>query len=62
MELAKVVCVDETYKWLQGTWSLKDGLPEPSHPVEEKLPYHVVAYAYGVKRNNQRMLVARGCR
>jgi len=62
MDLAKVVSVVEPYQWLQGTWSLKDGLPEPSHPVEEKLPYHVVAYDYGVKRNILRMLVDRGCR
>ena len=62
MDLAKVVSVVEPYEWLQGTWSLKDGLPEPPHPVEEKLPYHVVAYDYGVKRNILRMLVDRGCR
>ena len=62
MDLAKVVSAVEPYEWLQGTWSLKDGLPEPPYPVEEKLPYHVVAYDYGVKRNILRMLVDRGCR
>jgi carbamoyl-phosphate synthase small subunit len=30
--------------------------------LEESLPYHVVAYDYGVKRNILRMLVDRGCR
>ena len=30
--------------------------------VEEKLPYHVVAYDYGIKRNILRMLTDRGCR
>ena len=62
MDLAKVVSVVEPYEWLQGTWALKDGLPEPPYPVEEKLPYHVAAYDYGVKRNILRMLVDRGCR
>ena len=62
MDLAKVVSVVESYEWLQGTWSLKEGLPEPTHPVEKKLPHHVVAYDYGVKRNILRMLVDRGCR
>ncbi|HEY9151098.1 MAG TPA: carbamoyl phosphate synthase small subunit, partial [Gammaproteobacteria bacterium] len=38
------------------------GLPEAPHPVVEKLPHHVVAYDYGVKRNILRMLVDRGCR
>jgi carbamoyl-phosphate synthase small subunit len=62
MDLAKVVSVEEPYQWLQGSWSLKGGLPEPPRPVEEHLPHHVVAYDYGVKRNILRMLVDRGCR
>jgi carbamoyl-phosphate synthase small subunit len=37
-------------------------MPEAPHPIEEKLPLHVVAYDYGVKRNILRMLVDRGCR
>ncbi len=62
MDLAKVVSVQTPYEWAQGTWSLEGGLPEAPHPIEEKLPYHVVAYDYGVKRNILRMLVDRGCR
>ena len=62
MDLAKLVSVEEPYQWLQGSWSLKSGLPEPPRPVEEHLPHHVVAYDYGVKRNILRMLVDRGCR
>jgi len=62
MDLAKVMSVKEPYAWLQGTWTLKGGLPEAPRPVEEHLPYHVVAYDYGVKRNILRMLVDRGCR
>ena len=62
MDLAKVVSVEEPYEWLQGSWTLKGGLPETPRPVEEYLFHHVVAYDYGVKRNILRMLVDRGCR
>lgn len=34
----------------------------PAAKAESELPYHVVAYDYGVKRNILRMLVDRGCR
>ncbi len=59
MDLAKEVTINESYSWKQGSWTL-DGLPAPKEEAE--LPYHVVAYDYGVKRNILRMLVDRGCR
>ncbi|MDU8360430.1 glutamine-hydrolyzing carbamoyl-phosphate synthase small subunit [Pseudomonas syringae group sp. J309-1] len=60
MDLAKVVSVKESYEWRSSVWSLKtDTCPEIA--VSE-LPYHVVAYDYGVKVNILRMLVERGCR
>ena len=62
MDLAKEVTTHEPYEWAQGTWSLEGGMPTAPHPIEEKLPYHVVAWDYGVKRNILRMLVDRGCR
>ncbi|HKK06326.1 MAG TPA: glutamine-hydrolyzing carbamoyl-phosphate synthase small subunit [Gammaproteobacteria bacterium] len=62
MDLAKDVTTHRPYEWAQGTWTLEGGIPEAPHPIEEKLPYHVVAYDYGVKRNILRMLVDRGCR
>ncbi len=62
MDLAKEVTTGQPYEWAQGTWSLEGGIPEAPHPVEEKLPYHVVAYDFGIKRNILRMLVDRGCR
>ncbi len=62
MDLAKEVTTHQPYEWAQGSWSLEGGLPQAPHPIEEKLPYHVVAYDYGVKRNILRMLVDRGCR
>ena len=62
LDLAKEVSTRQPYEWAQGSWTIKDGLPQAQHPVEQKLPYHVVAYDYGVKRNILRMLVDRGCR
>jgi carbamoyl-phosphate synthase small subunit len=62
MDLAKEVTTGTPFEWAQGSWTLEGGLPEAPHPIEEKLPYHVVAYDYGVKRNILRMLVDRGCR
>jgi carbamoyl-phosphate synthase small subunit len=61
MDLAKVVTTHRPYEWIQGTWSLEGGLPEAPHPIDEKLPYRVVAYDYGIKRNILRMLADRGC-
>ena len=62
LDLAREVTTHEPYEWAQGSWTLAGGLPEAPHPVAEKLPHHVVAYDYGVKRNILRMLVDRGCR
>ncbi len=60
MDLAKEVSVKERYEWRSTVWNLKDdGHAEIS---ASELPYHVVAFDYGVKYNILRMLVARGCR
>lgn len=59
MDLAKVVTTQTSYPWQQGSWRLGEGFNEP---IMADLPYHVVAYDYGVKRNILRMLVDRGCR
>lgn len=60
MDLAKEVTTDKQYQWLQGTWAVDSN----SHQeVDAKdLPYHVVAYDFGIKRNILNMLVDRGCR
>ncbi|WP_350261515.1 glutamine-hydrolyzing carbamoyl-phosphate synthase small subunit [Pantoea sp. BJ2] len=60
MDLAKEVTTAETYAWQQGSWTLEGDLPEQK--TGEELPFHVVAYDYGAKRNILRMLVDRGCR
>lgn len=60
MDLAKEVTTPDAYQWQQGSWTLEGELPAPKTDAE--LPFHVVAYDYGVKRNILRMLVDRGCR
>ena len=60
MDLAKEVTTTESYSWTQGSWTLKGDLPQAK--AESELPFHVVAYDYGAKRNILRMLVDRGCR
>ena len=60
MDLAKVVSATERYEWRSSVWNLQTD----SHPeiAASELPYHVVAYDFGVKVNILRMLVERGCR
>ncbi|MFP1762820.1 glutamine-hydrolyzing carbamoyl-phosphate synthase small subunit [Lonsdalea quercina] len=60
MDLAKEVTTTASYEWRQGSWTLQGDLPTAKD--ESELPYHVVAYDYGAKRNILRMLVDRGCR
>ncbi|GAA0480415.1 MULTISPECIES: glutamine-hydrolyzing carbamoyl-phosphate synthase small subunit [Tatumella] len=60
MDLAKEVTTDKAYPWTQGSWTLNDGLPAPK--ADSELPYHVVAYDFGAKRNILRMLADRGVR
>jgi len=59
MDLAREVTTAGRYPWSEGGWRLGAGYAQP--PAEQ-LPWHVVAYDYGVKRNILRMLVDRGCR
>lgn len=59
MDLAIEVTTKEPYTFREGEWVLGKGF-ETKADVD--LPYHVVAYDYGVKTNILRMLTARGCR
>jgi carbamoyl-phosphate synthase small subunit len=59
MDLAQAVTVGEAYSWSEGSWVWSEGHGARS---AAELPYHVVAYDFGVKRNILRMLVDRGCR
>ena len=59
MDLATEVTVDQAYSWDEGSWEFGAGYKQKA---SADLPWHVVAYDYGVKRNILRMLVDRGCR
>ena len=57
MDLAKEVSTKEQYEWTQAVWSLSSGYQQA-----ESLPYHVVAFDYGIKKNILCMLADRGAR
>jgi carbamoyl-phosphate synthase small subunit len=58
MDLAKVVSCIEPYSWTAGTWRVADNaFHQPEH-----LPWQVVAYDFGIKRNILRLLAEHGCR
>ena len=59
MDLAKKVTAPDSYTWREGSWERESGYTERP---DSELPWHVVAYDFGVKRNILRMLVDRGCR
>ncbi|WP_151705755.1 glutamine-hydrolyzing carbamoyl-phosphate synthase small subunit [Nitrincola alkalilacustris] len=59
MDLAKEVSAKSSYQWRSGSWELGVGHSERN---DDDLPFHVVAFDYGVKHNILRMLVDRGCR
>lgn len=61
-DLVQEVTTAESYEWRLGTWSLQNQEKEPSPSAEAALPWHVVAYDFGIKRNILRMLVDQGCR
>ncbi|PXZ02463.1 glutamine-hydrolyzing carbamoyl-phosphate synthase small subunit [Gilliamella apicola] len=60
LDLAKEVTCKESYTWTNRIWTRQQEHPTPK--AESELPYHVVAYDFGVKQNILRMLVARGCK
>ncbi|MDJ0834468.1 MAG: glutamine-hydrolyzing carbamoyl-phosphate synthase small subunit [Gammaproteobacteria bacterium] len=57
MDLAKAVTTSQSYEWTQSVWQLDGGY----QPAPE-LPWHVVAYDFGIKKNILCMLVERGAR
>ncbi len=60
LDLAKEVTTATAYEWTEGSWTL-DTNDHVQHQAAD-LPFHVVAYDFGAKRNILRMLVDRGCR
>lgn len=61
-DLVQSVTTETQYEWRLGTWALDHAEKEPASKTDAELPWHVVAYDFGVKRNILRMLVDRGCR
>jgi carbamoyl-phosphate synthase small subunit len=59
MDLAKEVSTAAPLEWTAGSWQLGKGFADPA---VADMPWHVVAYDFGVKRNILRMLADRGCR
>lgn len=59
MDLAIEVTAKQSYTFREGEWRLGEGVAVKN---DAELPYHVVAYDYGVKTNILRMLTERGCR
>src|SRR5690606_9430834 len=58
-DLVAHVSTRAPYVWTEGAWRLGEGFPV--HRPED-LPYHVVAYDFGIKRNILRLLVEAGSR
>lgn len=59
MDLAIEVTTKTPYTFREGEWVLGEGYKTYG---DADLPYHVVAFDYGVKTNILRMLTQRGCR
>ena len=58
LDLAKEVTTTERYKWTEG---VGHGPMATKKMRQKHLPFHVVVYDYGVKRNILRLLVDQGC-
>ncbi|MBS3785737.1 MAG: glutamine-hydrolyzing carbamoyl-phosphate synthase small subunit [Gammaproteobacteria bacterium] len=61
-DLVQSVTTQSQYEWRTGTWALEHAEQEAAEKADTELPWHVVAYDFGVKRNILRMLVDQGCR
>ena len=59
MDLARVVSIEQPYEWASGPWTGERGFRTPDPGA---LPWRVIAYDFGIKRNILRALVSRGCR
>ena len=59
LDLVKEVTTKTIQSWTEGIWELGKGYAQLD---AASLPYHVVAYDFGIKLNFLRMLASRGCR
>jgi carbamoyl-phosphate synthase small subunit len=66
LDLVPYVTCPEPYHWTEGAgdWRLEigDGQASDLQSLISNLPFHVVAYDFGIKRNILRLLTERGCR
>jgi carbamoyl-phosphate synthase small subunit len=62
MDLAREVSSREPYEWRGGVWRPAPVGEGHEDALDAALPYRVVAYDFGVKRNILRLLTDRGCR
>jgi carbamoyl-phosphate synthase small subunit len=59
LDLTKVVTCEEPYGWAEGSGAFSPSYAAGAAP---ELPFHVVAYDFGLKRTILRRLVDHGCR
>jgi carbamoyl-phosphate synthase small subunit len=57
-----VVSCKQAYSFEGGEWALGSGYASPQSTASDNIPYHVVAFDYGVKHNILRMLTSRNCK
>ena len=62
MDLAREVSTREPYEWRGGLWRPAPVGQGHEDVADAALPFRVVAYDFGVKRNILRLLTDRGCR
>ncbi len=62
VDLARVVSTRDAYEWREGAWRPDKQESSFQHYDNAQLPYRVIAYDFGVKRNILRLLTERGCR
>jgi len=60
LDLAKEVTTKKIYKWKKESWNLLNNNVSIIKN-KKKLPYHVVVYDFGIKKNILCLLVDRGC-
>jgi carbamoyl-phosphate synthase small subunit len=61
-DLARVVSTETAYEWRESTWRCDANPLGYRLREDQELPYRVIAYDFGVKRNILRLLTERGCR
>lgn len=60
LDLAQIVSCQQAYPWRQGSWQADTNCAATYSDAQ--LPYHVVAYDFGIKHNILRLLVDHGCK